>query len=86
MKTNQSNHPIDFAHGATNVYRTSRYIVRQVIGIQFETRENNAIVSRDTFYRRTLERDRAYEAMFAGRRNLNGKRLPATMCERSYIE
>lgn len=76
----------EFMKNGTNVYRTRKYIVKQVIGIQYNCKENNAVFSYDTFYRRTPERDNEYEAMFCCRRNLNGKRLPSTMYARTYVE
>lgn len=74
----------EFIQSATNVYRTKEYIVRQVIGIQYNQRENNVVFSHDTFYRRTPERDREYEILFCQRRHVNGKRLPSTMYARTY--
>lgn len=44
-------HVPDFVKGATNVYRTRDFIVKQVIGIKIDCEENNAVVSHDTFYR-----------------------------------
>ena len=42
----------DFIKDATNVYRTKGYIVKQVIGIQYDCKENNVVFSHDTFYKR----------------------------------
>ena len=39
----------DFIKDATNVYRTKGYIVKQVIGIQYDCKENNVVFSHDTF-------------------------------------
>lgn len=69
---------------ATNVYRTKKYIVKQVMGIRYDCRENNVVFSHDTFYRRTPTRDREYEILFCRRRHINGKRLPSTMYARTY--
>ena len=69
-----------------NVYRTKHYIVKQVLSIQIDTCENNVIVSRDTFYERTKERDLEYECTFANRKNVNGKRLPSNMSVRVYLK
>ena len=76
----------EFIIGATNVYRTKKYIVKQVIGIQYDCRETNVVYSRDTFYRRTPERDKEYEILFCLRRDVNGKRLPSTMYARTYVD
>ena len=75
----------DYLKGATNVYRTKQYIVKQIIGIQYSQEENNVVFSRDTYYSRTPERDREYEILFCLRRNIDGKRLPSTMYARIYI-
>lgn len=76
----------EFMENATNVYRTKEYIVKQIIGIQYGCEENNVVYSRDTFYRRTPERDKEYEILFCRRRNVDGKRLPSTMYARVYKE
>lgn len=75
----------DYLKGATNVYRTKQYIVKQILGIQYSQEENNVVFSRDTYYRRTPERDKEYEILFCLRRNIDGKRLPSTMYARIYI-
>ncbi len=75
----------DYLKGATNVYRTKQYIVKQILGIQYSQKENNVVFSRDTYYRRTPERDKEYEILFCLRRNIDGKRLPSTMYARIYI-
>lgn len=76
----------EFIVGATNVYRTKKYIVKQIIGIQYNCRENNVVYSHDTFYRRTPERDKEYEILFCLKRNIDGKRLPSTMYARIYLD
>ena len=76
----------EFVQGADNVYRTEGYIVKQTIEIRYDCSEDNAVVSRDTFYKRTAERDREYETVFCIRKNINGKRLPTTMYSRKYVE
>lgn len=43
----------DFIKDATNVYCTKGYIVKQVVGIQYDCKENNVVFSHDTFYKRT---------------------------------
>jgi hypothetical protein len=79
------NHVPEFMKDATNVYRTRDFIVRQVIGIQYDGVENNVVFSRDTYYRRTKKRDAEYELVYCSRRNVNGERLPTTMYSREYI-
>lgn len=76
----------EFVVGATNVYRTRDFIVRQKIGIRYDGEENNVVFSDDTFFRRTAEWDREYEILFCRRRHIDGKRLPTTMYARVYVD
>lgn len=71
---------------ATNVYRTKHYIVEQVLGIHDNDVECAELCSHDTFYRRTRKRDAEYEELFGSRKRIDGKRLPATMCSRKYVD
>lgn len=76
----------EFCVGATNVYRTKHYIVRQCVGVQHDREENNVLFSHDTYYARTLKRDFEYELYFRSRKNREGKRLPTMMYTRMYID
>ena len=76
----------EFIENATNLYRTKKYIVKQIIGIQYGCEENNVVYSRDTYYKRTPERDKEYDILFFRRRNIDGRRLPSTMYAREYKE
>ena len=67
------NYVPDFMVDAMNVYRTRDFIVKQVIGIKHSDVENIAVISNDTFYRRTKKRDREYERIFWERKHINGK-------------
>ena len=60
----------DFAKGATNVYRTENYIVKQVFGIQLDNKLGNVTMSYDTYYLRTPELDAIYESMFSDRKKI----------------
>lgn len=80
------NYVPDFMVDAMNVYRTRDFIVKQVIGIKYSDVENIAIISNDTFYRRTKKRDREYERIFWERKQINGKRIPSTMYARTYVD
>ena len=75
----------EFVKGATNVYRTEQYIVKQLIEIRGDQKKGLAIVSHDTFFRRTARRDAEYELMFFMRDHIDGRRLPSTMYNRKYI-
>ena len=77
--------PNDFLKDATNVYRTKHYIVKQVIQIKYDKREDNIVCSHDTFYARTKARDLAYETVFCNSKKIDGKRLPTTMYARTYV-
>lgn len=80
------NYVPDFMVDAMNVYRTREFIVKQVIGIKYSDVENIAVISNDTFYRRTKKRDREYERIFWERKQINGKRIPSTMYARTYVD
>ena len=43
-----------------NVYRTRDYIVKQELYLIVNAEQNNAVLSVDTYYRRTLLRDSKY--------------------------
>ena len=77
---------MDFMVNASNVYRTKDFIVKQEIHIATDGYDTNQVVSVDTYYKRTPEREVAYKAVFADRKRINGKRLPSTMYTRTYIE
>jgi len=76
----------DFMIGATNVYRTQYYIVKQNFGIKINPGENNMTFSHDTFYVRTKQRDAEYELIFCNKKHIDGKRLPTTMYARQYVD
>lgn len=78
--------PPEFCNDATNVYRTNNFIVKQVIGIHYDSVENNVLFSQDTYYRRNKRRDAEYELVYRFRKNINGKRLPTSMYSREYID
>lgn len=76
----------EFMIDADNVYRTNEFIVKQSVVVQADKMENTAIISYDTYYRRTKLRDFEYEIMFAERRDIDGKRLSSNMYVRNYKE
>lgn len=76
----------DFMEYADNVYRTRDYIVRQIIGVNRDAEMDNTIFSQDTFFARTPARDRQYEAIFAKRFNIGGRRMSSSMYSRKYVE
>jgi len=71
---------------ASNVYRTKDYIVKQVLSIQMDKSENSIMISRDTYYQRTKERDLKYEFQFCNRKNVDGKRLPSNSYVQTYLD
>lgn len=76
----------EFAADATNVYRTKKYIVKQVFGLRLDDRLGSQAMSFDTYFVRTSERDLLYEMFYADRMDIDGKRLPTTMYTRKYID
>ena len=79
-------HTPEFLQYADNVYRTKHFIVKQVLAIHESDEENNQVISVDTYYRRTLKRDYEYHMAFQDKANIDGKRLPSTMYNRTYID
>ena len=76
----------EFLERSTNVYRTRFYIVRQQIMYRRDSLLGAYLCSRDTFYCRTPERDRQYEAAFPHNQEMDGKRIPTLMYIRKYID
>ena len=54
---------MDFMVNASNVYRTKDFIVKQEIHIGTDGYDTNQVVSVDTYYKRTPEREVAYKAL-----------------------
>lgn len=69
-----------------NVYRTRDYIVRQELYLIVNAEQNNAVLSVDTYYRRTLLRDSKYQLLYKDRKHIDGKRLPSNTYIRTYID
>lgn len=69
-----------------NVYRTRDYIVKQELYLIVNAEQNNAVLSVDTYYRRTLLRDSKYQLLYKDRKHIDGKRLPSNTYIRTYIE
>ena len=78
--------PPDFLIGATNVYRTDEYIVKQEIMTISDSDKNTYMISKDTYYLRNENLDDYYESYFAKRKDIDGKRLPVTMYVRAYVD
>lgn len=70
---------------AVNVYRTRKYIVKQILVIRESPTEQNILFSEDTFYKRTKMRDKEYNIIFKDKDNIDGKRLPSTSYSRRYV-
>lgn len=76
----------EFVEDATNVYRTSKYIVKQVFGLRLDDRLGSQAMSFDTYFVRTRERDLLYEMFYADRMDIDGKRIHTAMYTRTYID
>ena len=74
----------EFLKGASNVYRTRHFIVRQRLGLLYNDEESNQLISRDTYYSRTTERDAEYEIRFKKRIKIDGKRIRTNVIVREY--
>ena len=73
---------IDFMKNATNVYRTEEFIVSQHIDFCTCGVGIARIISEDTYYARTKQRNSLYEKLFSD----DGKRIRSSMFVRTYIE
>ena len=74
----------EFVQGATNVYRTKSYIVKQNVSLGHQGLESTTLISRDTYYVRTPKRDAIYESIFEGNEDLDGRRIPTMAYFRTY--
>lgn len=71
---------------ASNIYRTTKYIVCQDIYIEVSGRGGCNIISKDTYKKRDFKSDRKFEEVFRDRDDLNGSRIHTTMYTRKYID
>jgi len=77
----------DFASTfADNIYRTKNHIVTQHMKYEKSDIYDNALISHDTYYRRTFKRDSEYKLLFESKDNIDGKRIPSTAYTRKYID
>ena len=77
---------LDFLDGADNVYRTENFIVKQQISFLESDVGTSMVLSDDTYYLRTSQRDAEYEFAFQGKANINGKRLKSASYTRKYVD
>lgn len=75
-----------FLDGADNVYRTENFIVKQQISFLESDVGTSMVLSDDTYYLRTAQRDAEYEFVFQGKANINGKRLKSASYTRKYVD
>ncbi len=77
---------IDFLDNANNIYETKNFIVRQEVSIEI-LNGITVVYSRDTFYAKTSRRNAQLDFLKSIRPTLvNGKRVPATMTSRTYVD
>ena len=76
----------EFLKDATNVYRTKRYIVRQIIVLKYDPSEGANFCSYDTLFLRTAKRDAEYELTFKERRTIDGRRLRTGLSTSEYVK
>ena len=74
----------DFISGASNIYRTREFIVKQVISLAHHGLDSAKLISTDTYYLRTPGRDACYESIFGENKDPDGKRIPTMAYFRSY--
>lgn len=77
---------IDFLDNANNIYETKNFIVRQEVSVEI-LNGITVVYSRDTFYAKTSKRLAQLDFLKSIRPTLvNGKRVPATMTTRTYVD
>ena len=76
----------EFLKDATNVYRTRKYIVRQIIVLKYDPSEGANFCSYDTLFLRNAKRDADYKMTFKARRHMDGKRLRTGLSTSSYVK
>jgi hypothetical protein len=59
---------------------------RNYIEIEDDEDEGTHLCSYDTYYPRTPERDKVYEKEYGMRMNVDGRRIRATKCARTYAK
>lgn len=69
-----------------NIYRTKNHIVTQHMKYEKSDIYDNALISHDTYYRRTPKRDSEYKMLFEYKDNIDGKRIPSMAYTRKYID
>ena len=74
----------DINSGASNIYRTREFIVKQVISLAHHGLDSAKLISTDTYYLRTPGRDACYEGIFGENKDPDGKRIPTMAYFRSY--
>ena len=78
---------VEFMENAHNVYRTKDFIVKQIIRAGYSCDTDNTVISIDTYYARTPERDALYEVIFAAKgKRIDGKRMTSAMYTRTYVD
>lgn len=77
---------MEFLDGADNVYRTENFIVKQQISFLESDIGTSMVLSDDTYYLRTAQRDAEYEFAFQSKANINGKRLKSASYTRKYVD
>lgn len=76
----------DLFCGATNVYLTDRYLVKQRVSLMANGTGQSMMMSEDTYYARTPMRDALYRAKFCRGDNFTrGKRITTAMHTRKYV-
>lgn len=69
-----------------NIYRTKKHIVIQHIEFKKSPQYDNALISHDTYFKRTRKRDLEYKSLCENKDNLDGKRIPSTAYTRKYVD
>ena len=78
---------LDCIDEANNVYRTKHFIVCQRLSLCRKSKGDSTIISDDTFFLRTKDRDFTYQTIFGPRgKRLEGKRVHCDCYIRAYFD
>lgn len=76
----------DFFKNADNVYSTTNYIVAQKFLIAIENEKEPYVISKDTFFKRNVQRDKQYAKLYTKSLIVTGGRINCPTAKRKYIE
>lgn len=77
---------IDFMKNADNVYTTMNYIVVQKFAKIVSPAGNELLLGVDSYYKRTLERDKQFAKLYCKNKKVRGARIYCNVYKRIYCD